>query len=169
VIQARLMEVCGEPAREAAAWSPDGSRIAWFDFGEGTTPYGHVNFLSFVNPDGTGLREGIARLPGTFGAYSLVWSPDGSRLAFWQADDLDLPGQIFVVNADGSGLRQITYDGDNRWPAWSPDGSRIAFVHNGTLTTMTPDGTHMRAVKGMMPDGAIAWTTKAALEGGWSR
>jgi len=154
-----LVEFCGEPAPEAAAWSPDGSRIAWFDFAEGTIPdAGHEDFLSFVNPDGRGLREGFARLPGTFGAYSLVWSPEGSRLAFWQAEALDRPGQIFVINADGSGLQQITHEGDNRWPAWSPDGSRIAFVHNGTLFTMSPDGTRMRAVKGVMPDGAIAWT-----------
>ena len=67
------------------------------------------------------------------------------------------PGQIFVINADGSGLRQVTRDGDNRWPAWSPDGSRIAFVHNGTLSTIAPDGTDMQSVNGVTPDGAIAW------------
>jgi hypothetical protein len=38
----------------------------------------------------------------------------------------DFPAQIFVINADGSELRQLTHDGDNRWPTWSPDGSRIA-------------------------------------------
>jgi Tol biopolymer transport system component len=68
-----------------------------------------------------------------------------------------LPGQIFVINADGSGLRQITHSGDNRWPAWSHDGSRIAFVHDGVLFTMAPDGTDMRPVSGIHPDGPIAW------------
>ena len=141
------------PLLEAAAWSPDGSQIAWSDFVEDSATYGHhASVLSFVNPDGTGLREEVAPLPG--GGASLVWSPDGSRLAFGDGTD---PGQIFVINADGSGLRQVTRDGDNNWPAWSPDGSRIAFVHNGTLSTIAPDGTDMQSVKGVTPDGAIAW------------
>jgi Tol biopolymer transport system component len=155
-VKRRSVEVCGEPAPEAAAWSPDGSRIAWLDFAEGTVPGGdHWNVLSFVNPDNTGLREAVARLPGEFGGNSLVWSPDGSRLAFWMGDEV--PGQIYVIKADGSGLRRITPSGDNRWPAWSPDGSRIAFVHNGTLYTMAADGSDMHEVKGVEPDGAIAW------------
>lgn len=149
---------CGEPASEATAWSPDGSTIAWLDFGEGTIPgAGHENFLSFVNPDGTGLREGVATLPGTFGGNSLVWSPDGSRLAFWMADNDDRNAQIFVINADGTGLRQITEEGENHWPAWSPDGSRIAFVRDGDLYTMAPDGSDVRQVEGVSPDGPIAW------------
>jgi Tol biopolymer transport system component len=148
--------LCGEPAAEAAAWSPDGSRIAWYDFVEDSAKYGHhAGVLSFVNPDGTGLREEVARLTGE-AAYSLVWSPDGSRLAFWHDEDpLDDPGKIFIVNADGSGLQRITDEG--RWPTWSPDGSRIAFVHNGTLSTMAPDGTDIQSVQGVTPDGAIAW------------
>jgi Tol biopolymer transport system component len=151
----KRVELCGEPLSEAAAWSPDGSRIAWVDFVEDSAKYGHhAGVLSFVNPDGTDLREEVAPLPGE-GAPSLVWSPDGSRLAFWG------PSQIFVINADGSGLQQITDEGVNRWPTWSPDGSRIAFVHDGTLYTMAPDGTDMQRVKGVMPDGAIAWNPVA--------
>jgi hypothetical protein len=157
-IKGRTVELCGEPAVEAAAWSPDGSRIAWFDFAEGTIPgAGHRNVLSFVNPDGTGLREGVANLPGGFGGPNLVWSPDGSRLAFSMPPEEDGPGQIFVINADGSGLRQITQERDNRWPTWSPDGSRIAFVRDGTLATMAPDGTDVQEVQGVNPDGPIAW------------
>lgn len=35
------------------------------------------------------------------------------------------------MNADGSGLRQLTYSGDlNKEPTWSPDGSQIAFNSN---------------------------------------
>jgi Tol biopolymer transport system component len=177
---------CGEPLPESAAWSPDGSRIAFIDFSEDSPLYGHHAYgLSFVNPDGTGLRKEAVHLPGEAGG--LVWSPDGSQLAFWMvvtnkdagpsnATGGDFPAQIFVINADGSGLRQITDGGDNRWPTWSPDGSRIAFARGGLrlkrgpdgsraafvppgrqLFIIGPDGTDMRRVEGVNPDGAIAW------------
>jgi Tol biopolymer transport system component len=153
-ISGKLVERCLDHVPEAAAWSPDGSQIAWFDYVDASATHCDcTSVLSFVNPDGTSLREEVAPLPeggGTGG--NLVWSPDGSRLAFG-----DENGQIFVINADGSGLRQITRDGDNEWPAWSPDGSRIAFVHDGTLSTMAPDGTDMQSLDGVTPDGAIAW------------
>jgi Tol biopolymer transport system component len=150
-IGGRVVELCGEPLSEAAAWSPDGSRIAWVDFVEDSPKYGHhAGVLSFVNPDGGGLREEVAPLPGEGGA-SLVWSPDGSQLAFWG------PSQIFIINADGSHLRELTDEGVNRWPAWSPDGSRIAFVHNGNLATMAADGTDLQMLGKWAPDGAIAW------------
>jgi Tol biopolymer transport system component len=154
----RDASVCGEPFFEWAAWSPDGSRIAWADFVEESSVYGeHAYVLSLVNPDGSGLQREVARLS-SGDAWGLVWSPDGSQLAFWDTDDLNQrPGRIFVINADGSGLRMITQDGDNRWPTWSPDGSRIAFVHDGELFTMDADGSDMQKVEGVHPSGAIAW------------
>jgi hypothetical protein len=142
-----------EPLDGGPAWSPDGSLIAWLDFVEDSPVYGHHAFgLSFIKPDGSGLRQLALRLPGEGdGTAGLTWSPDGAKLAFWSRY------QIYVVDADGSGLRQITTDGDNRWPTWSPDGSRIAFVREGKLYTMKSDGTDMRAVPGVAPDGSITW------------
>jgi Tol biopolymer transport system component len=93
------------------AWSPDGSRIA-FD---------NDTSIFVINPDGTGetvLATGIKP----------AWSPDGTKIAFENADETT-ESDIFVMNADGSGVVNITQQPAqlDREPAWSPDGTRIAF------------------------------------------
>ena len=55
-----------------------------------------------------------------------TWSPDGRRIAF--GSDRDGNREIYVMNADGSGVTRLTdNDAIDSGPAWSPDGRRIAF------------------------------------------
>lgn len=70
-------------------------------------------------------------------------SPDGLRVLF--QSNRTGRYEIYVVNADGSGVVQLTdRPGDNVTPVWSPDGSRIAYAGspggNSDIYVMTADG-----------------------------
>jgi TolB protein len=76
-----------------------------------------------INPDGTG----ITKLTQTGDAWSPVWSPDGTRIAYDDWSDGD--GEIKVMDADGSNVVQLTDNTvEDASPAWSPDGEWIAFA-----------------------------------------
>ena len=48
---------------------------------------------------------------------------------------------ILVVNPDGTGLRNLTPDGEfESAPIWSPDGRKILFIREGSLYVMDADG-----------------------------
>lgn len=67
----------------------------------------------------------ITNLPET--ANEPSWSPDCSMIAF-TSDSADGRKHIFVMNADGENLEQLTSgEFEDFTPAWSPDGMHIAF------------------------------------------
>jgi Tol biopolymer transport system component len=61
------------------------------------------------------------------GSLHPSWSPDGRWIAF--QSDRDGDHEIYVVRADGTGLRQLTHDdGEDAMPRWSADGTRLRFM-----------------------------------------
>jgi Tol biopolymer transport system component len=61
------------------------------------------------------------------GLTTPAWSPDGSQIVFTGYDGG--LADLFVVNADGSGLHRLTNDKyADLQPSWSPDGTTIAFT-----------------------------------------
>jgi Tol biopolymer transport system component len=118
----------GSHAVIAAAWAPEGERIALSLSGEeGPTAAPEQTFyIDVLDSDGSGRRRLVP-----FRADEPTWSPDGERIAFTRHFTID-SSDIYVVDADGSDLRRLTRrssrsPGANS-PAWSPDGRRIAFV-----------------------------------------
>ena len=86
--------------------------------------------------DGVALRVQIAHpsrrrrrgdeLPVPSSGLFTDWSPDGTQIAFDAVDHLN--PEIYLVAADGTGLRRLTDDGAaDVLPRWSPDGTLIAF------------------------------------------
>lgn len=89
-------------------------------------------------------------------------SPDGRRMAFIRI--IEGREQLFVMNSDGTGEKQITRDdSDHEDPAWSPDGRKIAFV-------LVADG--RKIVHIVNPDGsgreAITPPTQSAIHPSWT-
>jgi TolB protein len=85
------------------------------------------------------------------GAIEPTISPDGTRIVFESHEyDTDKPGELWTINADGTGLKRITKGADDRQPAWSPAGDKIVFQRQRRkrwdIWTVNPDGSGLRNV-----------------------
>jgi Tol biopolymer transport system component len=72
------------------------------------------------------------------------FSSDGRRIVF--TSNRDQQGEIYVMNANGSGQTRLTSrPGDDWLPRFSPDGTKIVFWQlPNKLWTMNADGTSLR-------------------------
>ena len=83
-----------------------------------------------MDPDGGNLVNLTAKSKAN--DFAPNWRADGRRIAFMSdrvtANNPEGDSEIFIMKADGSHQRQITFNAlDDESPAWSPDGRRIAF------------------------------------------
>jgi Tol biopolymer transport system component len=56
------------------------------------------------------------------------WRSDGRKIAFESSRAGG--NNIFVMDADGSNVTQVTFTGDASSPAWHPDGSQLLYQRN---------------------------------------
>jgi Tol biopolymer transport system component len=77
--------------------------------------------IDLEHADGTGVT---ALVTSDFDDWSPALSPDGRMVAFARstADGSSALG-VYVVNIDGTGLRQVDSNGED--PSWSPDGNHL--------------------------------------------
>jgi Tol biopolymer transport system component len=133
------------------AWSPDNRQIAFVSEGGDAA-------IKVMNADGSGIHTVCdAKRCGGY-LSGPTWSPDG-RLVFadWVlgAHGIEPPGAVWIANADGSGVKQLTQpncpaastlrpsargcarDGG---PVWSPNGRLIAFIRTRAALPGYPQG-----------------------------
>ena len=130
------------PYGSGSAWSPDGSEIAC------SVSHQFGSRLTFIN---VRTRDREQPLPDKvlLWQYHPSWSAAGDRLAI-SGNRHPIPviaglelenaralhnawtnkGTIFIVNRDGTGLRQLVDEAGPRalWPALSPDGSQVLYT-----------------------------------------
>ncbi|MGB2952449.1 MAG: DPP IV N-terminal domain-containing protein, partial [Gaiellaceae bacterium] len=121
-----------------AAWSPDGTKIAF----AGDAPGGIWNVFT-INTDGTGRTNLTNYTAEGTSAFHPNWSPNGAKIAFDSNVDPAHFNAIWVMNADGTNPTELTAPssgpGDAE-PAWSPDGTSIAFTRSYDLWVMSSTG-----------------------------
>jgi len=149
------------------AWSRDGTRIR---FAKAVSMGGQTEIDEVAVDGSSAARLAVWPLAfhpdpftgfvndgyeGDFGSR-LTWSPDLSQVAFerfvWDTPVTSRCGgrleeycgvftRLYIINADGSGLRPVTPDSIatvRQWGvAWSPDGRRLVFVSAGKMTVAT--------------------------------
>jgi len=110
----------------SAKWSPNGRAIVADCREEVTSDIFVIDWPALTSTNLTNSPEAFDVMP--------IWSPDGTRIAFASEDAEDLgkclnaectvgSRDVFIINADGTGFRRITYRKDKAvvWIAWMPD------------------------------------------------
>jgi len=114
-----------------------------------------------MNPDGSNARQ-LTTPDWGFADGDSSWSPDGARVAFERDDFAAGNSDLYVINADGTGLIRLTNCsaephsttcGGYFGPVWTPDGRSLVFtrccltrsdgVHQ-TIDIIAADGTGLR-------------------------
>jgi Tol biopolymer transport system component len=100
------------PSSYDVIFSPDGKRILYLNEDSRKATIFEVDTAGKVELEGF-LREAS-------------WAPDGERLIYINGYD-----NLYVINADGTGMKGLTPEVVSATPGWSPDGKNIAYTKGG--------------------------------------
>jgi Tol biopolymer transport system component len=132
----------GDADDKRPEWSPNGNLIVFERVLQGnqdifvmdTNGEGERPFLDPESDLWSDSEEGVP-----------VWSADGDQIAFRSERGHERDFELWIVDADGLGAREITHGvATVRAPAWSPDGEEIVYSSGASgqqdLYTVVVDG-----------------------------
>jgi Tol biopolymer transport system component len=102
-------------------WSPDGNQIAWVQ------ENGSYGAIDVMNANGSGQHQILGSRPYL---ADIQWSPAGNRFAFDAVPNGFSFSIIYVVNTDGSGMREVS-----SWAYWDywvsswRDSTNVMYTH----------------------------------------
>ena len=118
------------------SWSPDGREIIFSDISVNRSPLGVLNLPTRGKKTLLSNKMPWIVFP--------TWSPRGDKIAFSEIDgriNQDLlewtKANLYIVNRDGTGLRQVVKDEGAvaMGPTWSPDGDALIYGTSGVKPT----------------------------------
>ena len=145
------------PARAGAFPGPNGRIACEGDRGLPTPPDpgGQFGFsrreVYTMNPDGGDQRVVTSNF---FRDSDPAFSPDGNAIAFESEQDAR-PADVYIMNADGSGVRRFRRNAIQGEVSWSPDGTKLVFIDafhptgsttNFNISRVNVDGTDLRSL-----------------------
>jgi hypothetical protein len=179
---------CGKPSSGCGdrypAYSPNGKLLAFNRRTFDPDPSGVIAIRDLSSGKVT-ILEATRQGPPRQELGRPAWSPDGTQIAYYVVPKNDIvptgTSQIFIVNADGTGLHALATPGLPAGdPAWSPDGSLIVFsttpIHEWrhlwahstaqpipNIYSIRPDGTGLKQLTSDFNSGAPSWTTDGKI------
>jgi Tol biopolymer transport system component len=125
-----------------------------------------------VRSDGTGAERMTHRLSTT----DPDWSPDGRQIAFTRNEDTGeytpfTHDDVFVMDADGSDIHQVTPDKEGRslsQPDWSPDGRQLLYLDGESVQSAVPSRYGDLYVIGVDGSGARRLAPRPITDPDWS-
>ena len=134
------VQLTDDPADDLApAWSPDGSRLAFWSKRSGN----HQLYVMDADGSNQRLLTSNPQPDNPHVRWAPDWSPTGRRIAFEMNQDFAASCNcttLYTIRADGTGLQRITTEPRlDAGPDWTPSGRALVFARQGEATSPYPD------------------------------